>query len=29
MPGVVELYDGEAAWEQMQTFVAEALEGAR
>jgi hypothetical protein len=28
-PDVVELYDTEAAWEQMQTFVAEKLEGAR
>jgi Nucleotidyl transferase AbiEii toxin, Type IV TA system len=28
-PDVVELYDSEAAWEQMQTFVAEKLEGAR
>jgi Nucleotidyl transferase AbiEii toxin, Type IV TA system len=28
-PDVVELYDTEAAWEQMQTFVAEKLEQAR
>jgi hypothetical protein len=28
-PEVVELYDTEAAWEQMQTFVAEKLEEAR
>jgi Nucleotidyl transferase AbiEii toxin, Type IV TA system len=28
-PDVVELYDTEAAWEQMQTFVAEKLEEAR
>ena len=28
-PEVVELYDTEAAWEQMQTFVAERLEAAR
>jgi predicted nucleotidyltransferase component of viral defense system len=28
-PGVVELYNSEAAWEQMQTFVAEKLEDAR
>jgi hypothetical protein len=28
-PDVVELYDSESAWEQMQTFVAEQLEIAR
>lgn len=28
-PGVVELYDSEASWEQMQTFVADKLEQAR
>lgn len=28
-PDVVELYDTEAAWEQMQTFVAEKLEEAQ
>lgn len=28
-PDAVELYEGEAAWEQMQTFVAEKLEEAR
>ncbi len=28
-PDAVELYDTESAWEQMQTFVAETLEGAR
>jgi hypothetical protein len=28
-PGAVELYDSQAAWEQMQTFVAEKLEEAR
>lgn len=28
-PEAVELYEGEAAWEQMQTFVAEQLEAAR
>lgn len=28
-PAVVELYEGESSWEQMQTFVAEKLEQAR
>jgi len=28
-PEAVELYEGEASWEQMQTFVAERLEEAR
>ncbi len=28
-PEAVELYEGEASWEQMQTFVAEQLEGAQ
>jgi predicted nucleotidyltransferase component of viral defense system len=28
-PGVIELYDSESAWEQMQTFVAEKLEEAQ
>src|SRR5665811_804103 len=28
-PGVVELYDSESSWEQMQTFVAEKLEQAQ
>jgi hypothetical protein len=28
-PDAVELYDSEAAWEQMQTFVAGTLEAAR
>jgi hypothetical protein len=28
-PGVVELYESESSWEQMQTFVAEKLEAAR
>jgi hypothetical protein len=28
-PEAVELYEGEASWEQMQTFVAEQLEGAK
>jgi hypothetical protein len=28
-PEAVELYEGKSSWEQMQTFVAEQLEGAR